>query len=197
MILFKITTFERQLSVLSFDSYYKLSDRLFEIKKGYLSSPKYYPFNQNKNQMQKNFSLAVFTAVMSVGLAQGEQDVDQTSKDGWTGYLNRGDSSEDASNKQAQTYYNYYPSWYNEPTYTPLPPAPMPEDPWEPTTDFGGGGDPEDPDTTVEDRLAALEQHLIDMKAKDEALEQEIIDLKAKDNGQDDRLGPLESVQAS
>ena len=107
--------------------------------------------------------------------------MNQASKDGWAGYLKRGESGDDSGNKQSQTYYDYYyPTWYNEPTYyEPLPPAPEPENPWEPIDCFGcdGGDGPSD----VEERLAALEL--------------KYTELMAKDNAQDARLGPLETVQ--
>ena len=118
--------------------------------------------------------------------------MNQASKDGWAGYLKRGESGDDSGNKQSQTYYDYYyPTWYNEPThyYEPLPPAPEPENPWEPIDCFDcDGGDGGDGPSDVEERLAALELKYTELMAKD-------TELMAKDDAQDARLGPLETVQ--
>ena len=118
--------------------------------------------------------------------------MNQASKDGWAGYLKRGESGDDSGNKQSQTYYDYYfPTWYNEPTYyEPLPPAPEPENPWELFDCFGCDGG--DGHSDVEERLAALELKYTELMAKDNALELSQGVQDGLISGLDTRLGTAE-----
>ena len=131
--------------------------------------------------MQTKFSVIVLGAVMAY--ARAEQDADEVSKGAWEGYLTRGDDN-DAEEKETQSWYSA-PSWSTT-TYVPeLPPADLPDEPWEPIDTFSG--------PTIQERVATLEQELADLLIRNTGQDNRMSGIDTRDDGQDTRADGVDS----